>query len=83
MRRGNSVRRPISIRLLPLPSPSIEVVTKSVGDGEVEYVHRIRLAPKVDALKTLAQHLGLLRMKVDVDAADALPIRIVHQHLKE
>jgi phage terminase small subunit len=61
---------------------SIEVVTKSLGDGEVEYVHKIRLAPKVDALKTLAQHLGLLRMKVDVEAADALPIRIVHQHIE-
>ena len=39
----------------------IEVATKQ-NEDEVEYIHKIKLAPKVEALKILAQHLGLLKM---------------------
>lgn len=39
---------------------SVEVVTRSAGDGEVEYVHKVRCWDKPRALEMLAKHLGLL-----------------------
>ena len=38
---------------------SIEVVTKSVGHGEVEYVAKVKLWPKNPALESLGKNLGL------------------------
>jgi phage terminase small subunit len=40
---------------------SIEVVTRKVGDNEVEHLHRIKLWDKVKALEQLSEHLGLYR----------------------
>jgi Terminase small subunit len=40
---------------------SIEVVTRSVGDGVVEYVRKIELWDKGKALEQLCRHLGLFR----------------------
>jgi phage terminase small subunit len=40
---------------------SVEVVTKQVGDGEVEHIHKIRLWPKNQALDSLSKHLGLFK----------------------
>lgn len=43
----------------------VEVTTKNIGDGEVEYVHKIRTVDKLGALTTLAKHLGMLKDAVD------------------
>ena len=40
---------------------SIEVVTRSLGDGVVEYVRKIKLWDKGKALEQLCKHLGLYR----------------------
>jgi phage terminase small subunit len=40
---------------------SIEIVTRNLGDGEVEYIHRIKLWDKGKALEQLSKHLGLDR----------------------
>lgn len=39
---------------------SIEVSTKSLGDGEVEYIHKLKPNDKLGALRTIAQTLGML-----------------------
>jgi phage terminase small subunit len=59
----------------------VEVATKSIDEGEVEYIHKIKLAPKIDALRALAQHLGLLKMQVTGPDGGAVPVRVVHQQL--
>lgn len=61
----------------------VEVATKSIDEGEVEYIHKVKFAPKVDALKTLAQHLGLLKMTLTGPQGAPVAIRIVHQELAE
>jgi phage terminase small subunit len=38
---------------------SIEVVTKNLGEGEVEYVHKIKTWDKNSALEKLAKHLNM------------------------
>lgn len=42
---------------------STEVVTRSLGDGEVEYVHKVKAWDKLTALGKLAEHLGLFNEK--------------------
>jgi len=59
----------------------VEVATRTVDEGEVEYIHKIKLAPKVEALKTLAQHLGLLKLQIGTPDGAALPVRIVMEEL--
>ncbi len=44
----------------------IEVVTKHLGDGEVEYVHKVKAWDKPKALEMLAKHLGLLKDQVEI-----------------
>jgi len=61
----------------------IEIATKRIDEGDVEYIHKIKLAPKVEALKTLAQHLGLLKMTVTGPGGGAVNVRIVHQQLAD
>jgi phage terminase small subunit len=39
---------------------SIDLVTRKVGGGDVDCVHRIRLRDKVQALELLMRHLGML-----------------------
>jgi phage terminase small subunit len=38
---------------------SVEVVTRNIGDGEVEHVHKIKVWDKNSALEKLAKHLGM------------------------
>jgi phage terminase small subunit len=45
---------------------SIEVVTKSIGDGAVEYVHKIRAWDKIAALTQLGRHLGMFKDGLDL-----------------
>lgn len=40
---------------------SIEVVTRPLGEGEIEYVHKIKMSSKLDALEKIAKHLGLYK----------------------
>lgn len=37
----------------------VEVVTKSAGDGEVEYLHKIKFIEKTGALNLIGRHLGM------------------------
>lgn len=46
---------------------SIEVVTRSAGDDEIEYVHKVRLWDKNSALEKIAKHLGLYQEAMQVD----------------
>jgi phage terminase small subunit len=61
---------------------SIEVVTRGIGDGEVEYVSKIRYHSKTKGLEMLAKHLGLLeeRIRVETDNPLALLLAVVEQH---
>jgi phage terminase small subunit len=47
---------------------SIEVVTKNIGDGEVEYVHKIRLWDKKGSLELIGKHLKMFTDKVEIDS---------------
>lgn len=38
---------------------SVKVVTKNLGDGQVEYVHEIKLWPKTQALDMAGRHIGI------------------------
>lgn len=38
---------------------SVDVVTRNIGDGEVEYVYKLRLWDKNSALEKIAKHLGM------------------------
>ena len=38
---------------------SIKVVTRNLGEGEIEHVHEIKLWPKTAALEMAAKHIGL------------------------
>lgn len=38
---------------------SVEVVTRSLGESEVEYVHKLKLWDKNSALEKIAKHLGM------------------------
>lgn len=42
----------------------IEVVTKSIGDGEVEYIHKIKFIEKTGPLNLMGRHLGMWSGKV-------------------
>jgi phage terminase small subunit len=44
----------------------IEVVTRAVGEGEVEYIHKIKFTDKVGPLGLMARHLGMLHDKASV-----------------
>ena len=55
---------------------SVEVVTKSAGDKEVEYVHKVRLWDKPKALELLGKHLALFTDKLEVSGTLALEDRI-------
>lgn len=45
---------------------SVEVVTKNLGDGEVEYVHKIKMWDKVGSLTQMGRHLGMFVDKTEV-----------------
>jgi hypothetical protein len=56
-------------------------MTQPGKDGAT--LHKIRLASKVEALKVVAQHLGLLKVKVEVPGDGAIPVVVVHQQLPD
>ena len=57
----------------------LEVIIKNAqaGDGHVDTVHKIKLSPKADSLKLLAQHFGLLTNKLEVSGKLTLEDLIV------
>lgn len=57
---------------------SFEVIKKNltVGDGQVDTVHKIRLWDKGKALENLAKHLGLLNETIDVNVTHTLSDKI-------
>lgn len=44
---------------------SVEVVTRNIGEGEVEYVHKLKMWDKNAALEKIAKHLGMFVDKGD------------------
>jgi phage terminase small subunit len=44
---------------------SIEVVTKNLGDGEVEYIHKIRLWDKKGSLELIGKHFKMFTDKFE------------------
>jgi len=44
---------------------SVEVTTKSLGEGEVEHIHKLRLWDKNAALEKIAKHLGMFVERID------------------
>jgi phage terminase small subunit len=53
---------------------SVEIVTRNLGDGEVEHVHRIKLWDKGKALEQLSRHLGLYRDQVPSEQRHDRPL---------
>ncbi|MBS1003179.1 terminase small subunit [Acetobacter thailandicus] len=45
---------------------SVEVVTKNLNDGGVEYVHKIKLWDKVGSLTQMGRHLGMFVDKTEL-----------------
>jgi phage terminase small subunit len=72
------LKRPSVLDAANAPAVAQLVVrTTTRESGAVETVQRVRLTEKVPALRALAEHLGLLKMRLDVEAA-VQPIRIVY-----
>ena len=55
---------------------SIEVVTRNVGEGEVEHVAKIRAWDKPRALEMAGKHLGMFVERREVTGKDGGPIEI-------
>jgi phage terminase small subunit len=53
---------------------SVEIVTRNLGDGEVEHVHRIKLWDKGRALEQLCKHLGLYQTQEVSEQPDHRPL---------
>lgn len=49
---------------------SVEVVTRNLGEGEVEHVHKIRLWDKNSALEKIAKHLGMFVERMELTGKD-------------
>lgn len=54
---------------------SIEVVTRSIGDGEVEHIHKIKVWDKNSALEKMAKHLGMFIDRIEHTGRDGGPIQ--------
>jgi phage terminase small subunit len=52
----------------------IEAVTKDLGEGEVEYINKIRFADKGVNLERLGKHLKLFTDKLEQSGPDGAPI---------
>lgn len=63
---------------------SFEVIKKNltVGDGQVDTVHKIRLWDKGKALENLAKHLGLLNETIDVNVTHTLSDKIARARMR-
>lgn len=44
---------------------SVEVITRNIGDGKVEHVHKIKVWDKNSALEKLAKHLGMFVDRIE------------------
>ena len=55
---------------------AIEVVTRNIGDGEVEYVHKVKSWDKVRALELLGKHLGMLKDRISLEGPDGNPLTL-------
>jgi phage terminase small subunit len=53
---------------------SVEVVTRNLGDGQVEDVHRIKFWDKGKALEQLSRHLGLYHDQVPSEQGHDRPL---------
>ena len=51
---------------------SIEIVTRSLGDGEVEHIHKIRTWDKPRALEMLGRHFAMFTDKIKVEGLEEL-----------
>ena len=49
---------------------SFEVVTREVGQGEVQNVAKVKILDKVRTLEMLGRHIGLLRTGVEISGED-------------
>jgi len=60
---------------------SVEVVAKPTknedGEYEVEHIHKIRMAPKVSALDSLAKHFGLTKERLELSGPDDGPVETI------
>ena len=54
---------------------SVEVVTRNIGEGEVEHVHKIKVWDKNSALEKLAKHLGMFIERHEHTGKDGGPIQ--------
>ncbi|RVG81336.1 terminase small subunit [Sinorhizobium meliloti] len=53
---------------------SVEVVTRNIGDGEVEHVHKIKVWDKNSALEKLAKYLGMFIERVEHSGSMSLNV---------
>lgn len=56
---------------------SIEVVTRKIGEGEVEHVAKVKSWDKVGALTLAARHLGMLKDKTELTGAGGGPLTVI------
>lgn len=54
----------------------IDVVTRSLGEGQVEYVHKLKLWDKNSALDKIARHLAMYNDTLNVNVVDTLAERM-------
>lgn len=55
---------------------SIEVVTRSVGEGDVEHVAKVKLWDKPKAIEMIGRHLAMFTDKLEVDVTDGMAERL-------
>lgn len=56
---------------------SVEVVTRSIGDGEVEQVHKIKVWDKNSALEKLGKHLKMFVERHEHTGKDGTPVNFI------
>lgn len=61
---------------------SIEVITKNLGEGEVEYVHKIKLWDKKGGLELIGKHLKMFTDKVEATLDQREPFIIEKENAK-
>lgn len=62
---------------------SVEVVTRNIGDGEVEHVHKIKVWDKNSALEKIAKHLGMFIERHEHSGPDGGPIQTESRSWRE
>lgn len=54
---------------------SVEVVTRNIGDGDIEHVHKIKVWDKNSALEKIAKHLGMFVDRIEHSGPSGGPIQ--------